>query len=150
MKGSALGLFVLLCGCTTFAKDRQTVSSLPDQFLIARHTFFDFGPPTDFYEIISVRGTWRICGEAAGLNEPDRLPPALERKGFLRRSNRRTPDRAFQRARIGTGGLATGIHLHHSRTQCSQRREREGLKGRRQASGRIGIPSAPMTGQAVR
>jgi hypothetical protein len=32
----------------------------------------------------------------------------------------------------------------------SQRREREGLKGRRQASGRIGIPSAPMTGQAVR
>jgi TonB family protein len=48
-------LFVLLC--TTFAKDGQTVFSVPDQFLIARHTFFDFGPPNDFYEIISVRGT---------------------------------------------------------------------------------------------
>lgn len=50
-------LFVLLCGSATFAKDGQPVSSMPDQFLIARHTFFDFGPPTDFYEIISVRRT---------------------------------------------------------------------------------------------
>jgi TonB family protein len=57
MKGSAIGLFVLFCGCNTFAQNGQTVSSPPDQFLVARHTFFDFGPPTDFYEIISVRGT---------------------------------------------------------------------------------------------
>jgi len=57
MKRSVIGLFVLLCGTTTFAKDGQKVSSVPDQFLIARHTFFDFGPPSDFYEIISVRGT---------------------------------------------------------------------------------------------
>ena len=57
MKSLTVWPFVLLCGCTTIAKDGQTVSSVPDQFLVARHTFFDFGPPHDFYEIISVRGT---------------------------------------------------------------------------------------------
>jgi TonB family protein len=57
MKGSVIWLFVLLCGCTTFAKDGRTVPSLPDRFLVARHTFIDVGPPNDFYEIISVRGT---------------------------------------------------------------------------------------------
>lgn len=30
---------------------------MPDRFLIARHAFIDVGPPNDFYEIISVRGT---------------------------------------------------------------------------------------------
>ena len=30
---------------------------MPGGFLIARHTFIDVGPPNDFYEIISVRGT---------------------------------------------------------------------------------------------
>ena len=48
---------MVLWGSATFAKDRQKVSSMPDRFLIARHTFFDFGPPNDFYEIISVRDT---------------------------------------------------------------------------------------------
>src|ERR1700674_3199567 len=27
----------------------------PDQFIVGRHTFFDFGPPTDFYELFIVR-----------------------------------------------------------------------------------------------
>jgi len=57
MKCSEIWLFVLLCGCITFAKDGRTLPSGPDQFLIARHTFIDVGPPNDFYEIISVRGT---------------------------------------------------------------------------------------------
>jgi len=57
MKRSVVWLFVLLCGCITFAKEGQTVSSVPDRFLIARHTFIDVGPPNDFYEIILVRGT---------------------------------------------------------------------------------------------
>jgi TonB family protein len=56
MKRSIIGLFALLCGATAFAKDGHTVSSVPDRFLIARHTFIDVGPPNDFYEIISVRG----------------------------------------------------------------------------------------------
>ncbi|MGA9353043.1 MAG: energy transducer TonB [Terriglobales bacterium] len=50
-------LCVLLCGSATFANDGPKVSSTPDQFLIARHTFIDVGPPNDFYEIISVHGT---------------------------------------------------------------------------------------------
>ena len=48
---------MLLCGSTTFAKDGLKVSAVPDRFLIARHTFIDVGPPNDFYEIISARGT---------------------------------------------------------------------------------------------
>lgn len=57
MKRPVFWGFVLLCGCTAFAKDGHTDSSVPDRFLIARHTFIDVGPPNDFYEIISVRGT---------------------------------------------------------------------------------------------
>jgi TonB family protein len=56
MKSPEIWLFVLLCGCTTFAKDGRVPSSVPDRFLIARHTFIDVGP-SDFYEIISVHGT---------------------------------------------------------------------------------------------
>jgi TonB family protein len=57
MKRLVIGLFVLLSGSTILAKDDLNVSSLPDRFLIARHTFIDVGPPNDFYEIILVRGT---------------------------------------------------------------------------------------------
>jgi hypothetical protein len=32
----------------------QTTSAMPENLVIARHTFFDFGPPNDFYEIIQV------------------------------------------------------------------------------------------------
>lgn len=57
MKRAVIGLCVLLCGRAVCAKDRPKVSSMPDRFLVARHTFVDVGPPNDFYEIISVRGT---------------------------------------------------------------------------------------------
>ena len=57
MRRSAIWLGVLFCGYTAFAKDAPTVSSAPDRFLIARHTFIDVGPPHNFYEIISVHGT---------------------------------------------------------------------------------------------
>src|SRR5580658_5863498 len=57
MKRSAILLVALLCECSAFAKDGPPPPSVPDQFLIARHTFIDVGPPNDFYEIISVRGT---------------------------------------------------------------------------------------------
>jgi hypothetical protein len=42
-----------LCGCL-LAQDRHE-PSLPDQFVIGRHTFIDVGPPNDFYEILLVR-----------------------------------------------------------------------------------------------
>jgi len=57
MQFSAILLVALLCGCSTFAEDASTQRSAPKRFLIARHTFIDVGPPNDFYEIISVRGT---------------------------------------------------------------------------------------------
>jgi TonB family protein len=57
MKCPVISLCLLLCVCTTFAKDDRTLPSLPDKFLIGRHTFIDVGPPNDFYEIIYVRGT---------------------------------------------------------------------------------------------
>jgi TonB family protein len=57
MKCSVIALFVVLCGCNTFAEDGGRVPATPDNFLVARHTFIDVGPPNDFYEIISVRGT---------------------------------------------------------------------------------------------
>jgi hypothetical protein len=34
---------------------QETPSSFPNQVLIARHTFFDFGPPFDFYEVLSLK-----------------------------------------------------------------------------------------------
>jgi len=36
---------------------RQPRQPSPDRFLIGRRTFFDFGPPFDFYEVFSVRST---------------------------------------------------------------------------------------------
>jgi TonB family protein len=36
------------------AAAQRSSSEFPSQLLIARHTFFDFGPPFDFYEVITV------------------------------------------------------------------------------------------------
>lgn len=57
MRGSAICLVAVICGSATFAQDSHKVPALPDRFVVARHTFIDVGPPNDFYEIISVRGT---------------------------------------------------------------------------------------------
>ncbi len=46
--------FLSLC-VTAAARNREPAAPLPDSFEIGRHTFFDFGPPTDFYEIFVVR-----------------------------------------------------------------------------------------------
>jgi TonB family protein len=48
--------FLLLCG-RALPHDRRPASPLPDHFVIGRHTFFDFGPPTDFYELFLLRPT---------------------------------------------------------------------------------------------
>jgi hypothetical protein len=50
MIGAAL---ILLCPAR--AQNRSHVPEQPKQFEIGRHTFFDFGPPTDFYELFVVR-----------------------------------------------------------------------------------------------
>jgi TonB family protein len=57
MKFPAILLVALLCECAALAQHAPPVRPVPDRFLISRHTFIDVGPPNDFYEIISVRGT---------------------------------------------------------------------------------------------
>lgn len=47
---------LILCG-QVFAQDKKLPVSTPQQFEIGRHTFFDFGPPFDYYELIVVRAT---------------------------------------------------------------------------------------------
>jgi len=53
--------YVFLCAVLAICpeaspKDRR-LAPPPNQFEIARHTFFDFGPPNDFYELFFVRPT---------------------------------------------------------------------------------------------
>jgi len=45
---------VLVLSCWTFAQS-PSISTAPREFEIGRHTFFDFGPPNDFYELFLVR-----------------------------------------------------------------------------------------------
>jgi hypothetical protein len=49
-------LVLLVFACAS-VNAQQSSSSFPAKILIARHTFFDFGPPFDFYEVISVDST---------------------------------------------------------------------------------------------
>lgn len=49
----AFGL-LLACGVILGANNKLP-PPLPQEFTIGRHTFFDFGPPTDFYEVIKVQ-----------------------------------------------------------------------------------------------
>lgn len=48
---------------------------MPDRFLIGRRTFFDFGPPFEFFEIISVRTT----GGGTLVERIQVTPPGLSR-----------------------------------------------------------------------
>jgi hypothetical protein len=48
----------VLCLCVPAAPQvRKTQTPKPDSFLVGRRTFFDSGPPFEFYEILSVRST---------------------------------------------------------------------------------------------
>jgi Gram-negative bacterial TonB protein C-terminal len=50
--GAVLTFCSVLFLCTPALPQKHSVTSrLPNQFVIGRHTFFDFGPPTDFYEL---------------------------------------------------------------------------------------------------
>ena len=49
-------LTVLICNSAP-TQAQSSKASFPDQFIIGRHTFFDFGPPFDFYEVFSIHST---------------------------------------------------------------------------------------------
>ena len=70
MRRQAFICAVLLSGTLAFSKDQKTLA-LPDQFEIGRHTFLDFGPPFDYYELFLVRP----MGNAASI-EKIMLAPA--------------------------------------------------------------------------
>jgi Gram-negative bacterial TonB protein C-terminal len=48
---------MLLTASDALTQTNSPQKPLPHQFLVGRHTFFDFGPPFDFYEVFSVRST---------------------------------------------------------------------------------------------
>ena len=50
-----LGLAVLVALTPSMAGAQVTRPGFPSQVLITRHTFFDFGPPFDFYEVLSLQ-----------------------------------------------------------------------------------------------
>lgn len=55
--GVVLGVASLLVGAPAQPQARKPQPSLPEQFVIGRRTFFDIGPPFEFYEIFSVHRT---------------------------------------------------------------------------------------------
>jgi hypothetical protein len=50
-----LFLLVLFCLLPSFSSGDQRKSAPPDKIVIARDIYFDFGPPFDYYEIISIK-----------------------------------------------------------------------------------------------
>jgi hypothetical protein len=48
---------MLLTARAALTQTNSSQQALPDQFLVGRHTFFDFGPPFDFYEVFSIHST---------------------------------------------------------------------------------------------
>jgi hypothetical protein len=55
MRYSAIVCAVLILAGEAQSQKRQVVLTQPNQFEIARHTFVDFGPPLDYYELFIVR-----------------------------------------------------------------------------------------------
>jgi hypothetical protein len=57
MRPSAL-ICALLVSCVgAFGREHKSVAPLPDHLALARHTFVDFGPPNDFYELYLLQKT---------------------------------------------------------------------------------------------
>ena len=51
-----LSVWAVLILCVSLpAQKRGNGAPMPTEFAIARHTFFDFGPPNDYYELLLVR-----------------------------------------------------------------------------------------------
>lgn len=55
MSKSAILGFILLWVVPALARKHEAPAPQPEQFEIGRHSFFDFGPPFDFYEVFLVR-----------------------------------------------------------------------------------------------
>jgi hypothetical protein len=69
--GIATCAFLILANCA-LAQGYSASPSPPNQFEIARRTFFDFGPPFDYYELFFVRPT----STGASIERITLTPPA--------------------------------------------------------------------------
>lgn len=74
MRWSALILAVLIVSTCAWSDDPRPNATRPEQFEIGRRTFFDFGPPFDFYDLFFVRPS----GEGAAVERVILTPPADE------------------------------------------------------------------------
>lgn len=54
---NSFGLSLFIFCSAAVSAERRPVSPQPDRFELGRHTFFDFGPPFDYYELFMVRPT---------------------------------------------------------------------------------------------
>ena len=54
---SALICAVIILCVAVHAREHKPLPPFPDHVELARHTYFDFGPPNDFYELYLIRGT---------------------------------------------------------------------------------------------
>jgi hypothetical protein len=50
----------MLIACA-FSQGRGTLPPFPGKLLIGRHTYFDFGPPLDYYELFWLQATTNAC-----------------------------------------------------------------------------------------
>lgn len=55
MQSRAMVFVILVFSGIAWAKDHRPAAPIPDQFTIGRLTFFDFGPPFDYYEVLVAR-----------------------------------------------------------------------------------------------
>jgi TonB family protein len=69
--GVAICAFLILANCA-LAQEHVASVAPPNQFEIARRTFFDFGPPFDYYELFFVRPT----STGASIERITLTPPA--------------------------------------------------------------------------
>ena len=64
--------FAPFLSTSALPKQHSPVLPTPDQFIVGRHSFFDFGPPTDFYELFVVRSAPKGSSiERISLTPPD-------------------------------------------------------------------------------
>ena len=74
MRAASLVCAILLIGISSSSRDSRTVAPVPDQFEIGRRTFWDFGPPFNYYDLFFVRPN----GEGAAVERVILTPPADE------------------------------------------------------------------------
>jgi TonB family protein len=86
MRTSFQNIVLLLLGCGLCTAQNATVG-MPDSLVIARHTFFDFGPPFNYYELIRVmRHVDGLSVERALMTPPGQAclqPATVESKAVI-------------------------------------------------------------------